>query len=951
MNKKIKFLAFLLAALMLVGVMPLSLFAEEATPTTEETQETTYDAGALDALASKAEGSLYTAMSYSDLAGYLGVNSSTASGENGVLLAEGHYGVKEDGSVGYIGDAKTLKGGGQLNKYSQALVFAGGEAQFIDVPAASDITVTYVNGTATFEESTRYIVFSLDVKRGEAMISGYFARIRFGSYYDATQKKDITPELWVANYRGNGKLALSNKATATVPFSTSLFTTITAVYDIETDKLVTYANGMPVETVENATGGVIQKNSINNIRDISWWYGNKTHQGRFYSLNTVRAYFVNDEETLNKCVVEDATPANGVFNIDGDYYFFENNQPVIGATRTVDGYTVVTEANTGKIIKCYKTYDTSVYDRWDAADFNEAGVSLIKDGYNHSFSVGATDTTGYAFTTVVEDGTTYYIVEPEISTIRKAYNIGTDVGDGFEFTTKHNTTSVKYYSVIPSGAEALTDTDGVTVIGYKTTTAPNKNVYPDLSYYFGLEDGVFTTGRLNINFRLKAGEALKNYGDGIVRLRYYIDGSKTNNDADIGKIQVTDDGLPHLMMGEQKCVNPVDCGILRADAYTDLSISTYLKEGNLVYDLYVNGALLAEGILIKAGITNYQYRAFGCYIGTNRYWSEPLITWGNIQSYAGDYLGAVETPFSGKVATVDGIYTYENGVATALDKNATEDGVVALKSYSVTLGETLGVNFYAAIGNAKTAVITVNGEQQIVDLTKLQANADGLYKISSAVSSINVGEKIRLAFYGDDGEVMNIITTDALYEGTYITSVKDYAKAVASNEKLYGAEAVTAVKAMLNYAAYAEKYFGKNAGFDTVIAQSDRDAVTALDASLITGTVSADGTNTSAILADAHLILNNATKIRLNLTGAAEVTSSYGGVQYVEKDGKFYIDIWNIDAKNLDTVYELTVNGINVKVSVLGIASIVANDEATYGTDFANLMKALYLYSAACEAL
>lgn len=951
MNKKIKFLAFLLAALMLVGVMPLSLFAEEATPTTEEAQETTYDAGALDALASKAEGSLYTAMSYDELAGHLGI-TGTKTGTNGAMLAEGHYGIKDDGTVSYIGDAETLQGGGGPNKYKQSFVYADGEVQFVDVPANNDVTITYVNGAQKFLDGTRYIVFSLGVKRGEAMKSGYLARIRFDSYPNPSDpSKSITPELWTANYRGNGQLAVSKNATATASFSTSLFSTITTVYDIETDTMKGYVNGVLIETVENATQGVVQTYGIKGMRDISWWYGNASHQGRYYSLNSVRAFFVNDEETLNKCIVEDATPANGVFKIDGDYYLFENNQPVLDATRTVDGYTVVTEPYTGKIVKCYNAYNASVYDRWDAADFNKASVSLIKDGYNHSFSAGTSDTTGYAFTTVVENGTTYYIVEPEISTISKAYNIGTDFGDGFEFTAKYNTPSVKYYSVIPSGAEALTDTDGVTVIGYKTTTAPNKNVYPDLSYYFGLEDGTFTTDRRNINFRLKAGEALEKFQDGIVRLRYYLNDSKTNNDANVGKIQIIN-GLPHLMMcGANNYETPTDCGILRKDVYTDISMSTYVKEGDLVYDLYVNGALLAKALLIRSNITNYQYRAFGCWLGTNRYWSEPLITWGNIQTYAGDYLGAVETPFSGKVATVDGIYTYENGIATALDKNVMPDDTVALKSYSVTLGETLGVNFYTTIAKAKTAVITVGNEQQIIDLTSIKPEANGLYKISSSVSSINVSEQIKLAFYGDDGKVMKILTEGGNYDGVYITSVKDYAKTVAANEKIYGAEAITAVKALLNYAAYAEKYFGKNAGFDTVLAQKDRAAVTSLDASTITGTVEADGDNASAILADAQLVLNNATKIRLNLTGEAIVTSSFEGVKYVEKDGKFYIDICNIDAKNLDTVYELTVNGINVKVSVLGIASIVANDEANYGTDFVNLMKALCLYSAACEAL
>ena len=69
-----------------------------------------------------------------------------------------------------------------------------------------------------------------------------------------------------------------------------------------------------------------------------------------------------------------------------------------------------------------------------------------------------------------------------------------------------------------------------------------------------------------------------------------------------------------------------------------------------------------------------------------------------------------------------------------------------------------------------------------------------------------------------------------------------------------------------------------------------------------------------------------------------------------EKDGEYYVDINGITAADLDKVYTFTVNGVDVSINVLGVASIVAND-ASYGESFINLMKALYLYSNACEAL
>ena len=51
MNKKTRVLALVLAVLMLVGAMPISLFAEEAAPVAEAAEETVYDTGALDDLA------------------------------------------------------------------------------------------------------------------------------------------------------------------------------------------------------------------------------------------------------------------------------------------------------------------------------------------------------------------------------------------------------------------------------------------------------------------------------------------------------------------------------------------------------------------------------------------------------------------------------------------------------------------------------------------------------------------------------------------------------------------------------------------------------------------------------------------------------------------------------------------------------------------------------------
>ena len=98
-----------------------------------------------------------------------------------------------------------------------------------------------------------------------------------------------------------------------------------------------------------------------------------------------------------------------------------------------------------------------------------------------------------------------------------------------------------------------------------------------------------------------------------------------------------------------------------------------------------------------------------------------------------------------------------------------------------------------------------------------------------------------------------------------------------------------------------------------------------------------------------QLILEDKTLIRINLKGAADFSSDCKNVCYVEEDGNYYVYVCGVDARNLDTVYTFTVNGINVSISVMGVASIVANTEG-YSEDFVNLMKALYLYNVAADA-
>ncbi len=900
MKKKTRISSFILALLMLISVMPLTLFAAD-TEAASVNDETTL-MSPLEILASKATGELYTSPDVTN-------NSAVTSIErNGYWGADGSFGNTQ--STGYT----------------------------VEDLAANE-QFTYSSG-ASFG-SNRSFIFSIDVKRGEAMPDGFqFA------YFKTNAKcyLELAPVLKGDSvvFRCHVKNHWQNDASLKAAFSTSLYTNVTIAYDNVSGMLYLYVNGILVDS-----GNYSWSDDTGHGNIVSTAYSSAI-DGKVMTLDKMSIYTVAAGGV--ESMLTNANPANGVFKINGDYYYFENGIPVLGRTLTVDGYNIVTEANTGKITECSKPQDMSdYYDRWTAEEYAAAGVTLLYNTYATSFSAPVN---GYVYETVTEDDTTYYLIDPTAMNVREYYIIGTDVGDGFELTKKEKGNKL-YYSSLPSSYETVTDEKGKT--WYKTTTAPTSTISLDLTYTHEFANATVTTGAANVNIRLKkAGDNFNFNTSGhmdVVSMNFdlYTTDSQTtgtNTRVSLGQIQLVN-GEPHLFM------SGVDCGIIRSDIYTDLTIRTYLSEGKLIYDLYVNGVLQAEGLeVFSTTVAKYKPRYVRFYSQAYLEVANPYATFGVTQLYYGDKVNSLESGYSGVKMSADGVYTYENGIAVSLDKGVAADSTVGLKSYSVTLGETLGMNLYTSLPkNADKAVIIVDGKTQEIDLKSLTAESNGFFKLTAKISSINVSDEILVAFYNTDGEVMPVYTSNGLlYENAYSCSVKKYATSVIGKARLYGEAVVEVTKAMLNFAAYAENYFGKNTSLSTAYSEKDAAAVVALDAAEISGTVYADKANAQETLGSIQLILENTTLIRINLTGPAEFSTDCKNVCYVEEDGKYYVYVCAIDAKNLDTVYTFSVNGINVSISVTGVAKIVASSDA-YSESFVNLMKAIYLYSAATNAL
>ncbi len=279
---------------------------------------------------------------------------------------------------------------------------------------------------------------------------------------------------------------------------------------------------------------------------------------------------------------------------------------------------------------------------------------------------------------------------------------------------------------------------------------------------------------------------------------------------------------------------------------------------------------------------------------------------------------------------------------------------VMIDGYNVTLGELLAMNFYVSnLHDVDTIKLTVANEETIIKLADLESESDGIYKITAKVSSIETRSAIKIEFLDANGEAINIMTSTVNGVSSYTTSVYAYAQTLAVCTAEDQKNVKAAAQALINYAAYAEKYFAAKNGNEFDI-EDEFTFASALSTEKIDTTLPSGNTNALGV---ACLVLDSATKIKIELLeNTYEGGFDNNGKENIAIVGG-YIEISGIDAKNLDTNYTFTVDGAQISVSAVGVAAMVVNDTngadgiSIYDADFVNLMKALYEYSTACKAL
>lgn len=264
----------------------------------------------------------------------------------------------------------------------------------------------------------------------------------------------------------------------------------------------------------------------------------------------------------------------------------------------------------------------------------------------------------------------------------------------------------------------------------------------------------------------------------------------------------------------------------------------------------------------------------------------------------------------GYTAYVDGL-TYKQNVST----------------WNISLGDKIGVNFVMNLDS--TDVVCVIGDNELA--TTVTANEDGTYTVSAAVAAAQMTMPITMKV---DGETL---------ARTY--TVRGYADVILAGD--YSEETKTLVKAMLNYGAASQNVFGINTDN---LANANID-VTAPAVPTEGGAVTQNGSVTGVSFYGASLLHQNKLSVRFYFAADSidGLTFKVGETEYapVAKDGKYYVDVAEIDPQEIAD--KITVNVSNgsetLSVSYAALDYIIRMYNKADSTDSTKaLVQALYGY-------
>ena len=251
---------------------------------------------------------------------------------------------------------------------------------------------------------------------------------------------------------------------------------------------------------------------------------------------------------------------------------------------------------------------------------------------------------------------------------------------------------------------------------------------------------------------------------------------------------------------------------------------------------------------------------------------------------------------------------------------------------SLSTNGDIGVNLYVKnvsnVTGAFKAELTFNGETEVVDFVETQTA--GVYKVSKAVAPKYIDEKITARVFVEGGPIGKAVQY----------SVRDYINQVEEGDKEY---AIT--QALANYCDSVDTFFN---------AEAEQPELDTTEVDLSNYAPTLVSTDENVVPYGISLIVEDKTTIRFFFKVKGEMPKVFKAdgkdVEVVadQMEGFYYIDLVDIDAKDLDKDFEFQVGNCKVQCCALTYGlSVLGDSESDNKT--VNLVKALYAYNQAAN--
>ena len=266
-------------------------------------------------------------------------------------------------------------------------------------------------------------------------------------------------------------------------------------------------------------------------------------------------------------------------------------------------------------------------------------------------------------------------------------------------------------------------------------------------------------------------------------------------------------------------------------------------------------------------------------------------------------------------------------------------------AWNITLSDNIGLNFAVKVdeelADHSAVEITVEGNTKTVNLADVVKNENGQYLISVELAAAQMTEPV---------QVKTLLSGAVVEEKTY--TVRQYADYILNGD--YAENTKVLVKRMLNYGAAAQTYFDYNTGnmANTGYEMTDVPAISeAALGSVTNGDVNGIDYYGASLLFESRI----GVRFYFTVTGRIEnytFTDPQGNIyEPVEKGGRYYVEVMNINPNEYDDVIEITVTD-GADTLVVGYSPMRYISRKYYGADDAklvNLVAQMYQYHKAAE--